>query len=159
LAQIGGNNDHLTQDNLMIAGAGTFLEGLHKRGVTLYLASGTDHIYVLEEAEALGVAGFFGEHIYGARDDTEAHSKERIIQSIMRSHKLHGEELLVVGDGPVEIRHAKARGAVALGIAADEVKRQGLAPRKRERLLAAGADFIVTDFLHYEDLLRYFVGT
>jgi hypothetical protein len=115
--------------------------------VTLYLASGTDHIYVQEEAGALGVDTYFGEHIYGARDDSTFQSKEQIIQRIMDEHNLKGEELLVVGDGPVEIRNAKSRAALALGVAADEVRRQGLAPRKRERLLAAGADLIVTDFL------------
>ncbi len=157
LAQIEPDGDQTARDTLMIAGARTFLQSLHDRGVTLYLASGTDHVYVLEEAAALGVALFFGEHIYGARDDTEAYTKERIIQRILEDHSLHGEELLVVGDGPVEIRHAKAREAVTLGIAADEEQGQGLAPSKRERLLAAGADFIVTDFLHDKNLLRYFV--
>ena len=137
----------------LIAGARAFLQGLHDQGVTLYLASGTDQVYVLEEAAALGVAGFFGERIYGAQDDTEAYTKERLIQRILDEHGLRGEELLVVGDGPVEIRHAKARGAVALGVAADEERRQGLDPRKRQRLLEAGADLVVTDFLHHAELL------
>jgi phosphoglycolate phosphatase len=143
------------RDRLMIAGARDFLQALYERGVTLYLASGTDHVYVLQEATALDVQGFFGEHIYGARDDTEAFTKERIIQRILDDHRLRGEELLVVGDGPVEIRHAKARGALALGVAADEEQRQGLSPRKRQRLLAAGADLIVTDLTHYDELVNY----
>ena len=143
------------REGLMIAGAWDFLHGLHERGVSLYLASGTDHVYVAEEAGSLGVTEFFGEQIYGAQDDSEACTKDRTIQHILESHDLRGEELLVVGDGPVEIRQAKARGAVALGLAADEERRQGLNPRKRQRLLAAGADLIVTDFLHHEDLLRY----
>jgi phosphoglycolate phosphatase len=142
-------------DRLMIVGARDFLQGLYDRGVALYLASGTDHVYVAEEAQALGVADFFGEHIYGARDDSEAYTKERIIQRILERHGLQGEELLVVGDGPVEIRNAKERGAVALGVAADEDRRQGLNPRKRQRLLAAGADLIVTDFRQHQQLLSY----
>jgi len=143
------------RDGLMIAGARAFLQALVERGVTLYLASGTDHIYVLQEAAALDVQGFFGEHIYGARDDTEAYTKERIIQRILDDHGLRGEELLVVGDGPVEIRHAKAWGALGLGVAADEEQRQGLNPRKRQRLLAAGADLIVTDLSHHRELADY----
>ncbi len=146
------------REGLMIAGAWDFLQGLHVRGVSLCLASGTDEVYVLEEAAALGVAELFEEHIYGARDDREAHTKERIIQRILEGHSLRGDELLVVGDGPVEIRHAKDRGAVSLGLAADEERRQGLDPGKRERLLAAGADLIVTDFLHHEDLLCYLLA-
>jgi phosphoglycolate phosphatase-like HAD superfamily hydrolase len=144
-----------SRDTLMITGARAFLQGLHERGVTLYLASGTDHTYVLEEAIALGIADLFGAHIYGAQDDTAACTKERIIARILDEHNLLGEELLVAGDGPVEMRHAKARGALALGVAADEERCLGLDPRKRQRLLAAGADLIVTDFLHHQELLKY----
>lgn len=156
LAQMDRDGGQVAADTLMIAGVQTFLQGLHERGVTLYLASGTDHTYVQEEAQTLGVAAFFGPHIYGAQDHTDAFSKERIMQQIIADHDLHGAQLLVVGDGPVEIRHAKAHDAVALGIAANEEQRQGLDPRKRQRLLAAGADFIVTDFLHHDDLLAMF---
>lgn len=156
LAQMDRSGGPGAADSLMITGVREFLQGLHDRGVTLYLASGTDHVYVLEEAEALGVTAFFGQHIYGAQDDTEIYTKERIIEHIIVEHKLHGEELLVVGDGPVEIRHAKANEAVALGVAANEERRQGLDQRKRERLLSAHADFIVTDFLQYDVLLTMF---
>ena len=148
----------VAQDELMIVGAREFVQGLRERAVALYLASGTDHVYVKEEATALGMAELFGEHIYGARDDAEAYTKERIIQRILDDNGLHSEELLVVGDGPVEIRHAKARGAVALGVAADEDRRQGLDSRKRRRLLAAGADLIVTGFLNSDDLLQLLVA-
>lgn len=156
LAQIESTGNHAATDTLMIAGVKAFLEGLHARGVTLYLASGTDHVFVQEEAAALGVSDLFGSHIYGARDDSDADSKERIIQRILAEHELHGAELLVVGDGPVEIFHARSREAIALGIAANEDQRQGLDPRKRSRLLAAGADFIITDFLRYPELLDMF---
>jgi phosphoglycolate phosphatase-like HAD superfamily hydrolase len=145
---------HAGREALTITGARAFLQGLHDRGVALYLASGTDHVYVSEEAAVLGVSEFFGEHIYGARDDTEAYTKERIIQRILDENGLAGEELLVVGDGPVEIRNAKARDALALGVAADEEKRQGLNPRKRQRLLQAGADLIITGFTHHVDLVN-----
>ena len=156
MTQLDGSRS--ARDGLMIAGARDFLEHLEHRGVALYLASGTDHVYVQEEASALGVTGLFGQHIYGAQDDTEACTKERIIQRILDENGLHGEELLVVGDGPVEIRNAKGRGALALGLAADEYRRHGLDRRKRERLLSAGADLIVTDFLHHAELVRFLVG-
>ncbi|MGE5221912.1 MAG: HAD family hydrolase, partial [Omnitrophica WOR_2 bacterium] len=48
-----------SQDALMLAGSRAFLQGLNDRGVTLYLVSGTDHIYVMEEAAALGIVDFF----------------------------------------------------------------------------------------------------
>jgi len=156
LAQLESAGDHAATDTLMIAGVRSFLEGLYERGVTLYLASGTDHVFVQEEASALGVSEFFGSHIYGARDESLEDSKERIIQRILTEHQLRGAELLVVGDGPVEIFHAQSRAAIALGVAADEDQRRGLDPRKRARLLAAGADFLITDFSHGQELLAMF---
>lgn len=146
------------RDELMIAGARQFLQRLAGAGVALYLASGTDHEYVMEETTALGVAHFFGDHIYGARDDTEAYTKERITGRILDENDLHGVELAVIGDGPVEIQHARSRGAVALGVAADEYRRQGLNVRKRQRLAGAGADLIVTDFLHAKELAAILAG-
>jgi len=146
------------REALAIVGAHEFLADLRARGVRLYLASGTDHVYVLEEAAALGITDFFEGEIYGALDDTEAYTKGRIIARILDEHNLHGEELLVVGDGPVEIREAVQRGAIALGVASDEVRRRGLNPRKRERLIQAGADLIVTDFEHHAELAAFLVG-
>ena len=148
----------LTADELMIAGARRFLEGLQAHGVILYLASGTDHVYVLEEAEALGIASLFRGGIYGALDESEAHDKARIIQRILDAHALHGAELAVIGDGPVEIREAKARGALAIGVASDEVRRRGWNARKRQRLIQAGADLLIPDFTRGEVLLRLLLG-
>lgn len=156
LTQLESAGDPAATDTLTIAGVRSFLEGLYERGVTLYLASGTDHVFVQEEASALGVSEFFGPHIYGARDESQEDSKERIIQRILTEHELRGAELLVVGDGPVEIFHARSQAAIALGVAADEDQRQGLDPRKRARLLAAGADLIITDFSHGQELLAMF---
>jgi phosphoglycolate phosphatase-like HAD superfamily hydrolase len=148
-----------SRDQFMVEGARAFLQGLYDNGVTLYLVSGTDNPYVLEEAEVLGITQYFGMRIYGALDDTEANTKEKIIQRILENHHLRGEELLVVGDGPVEIHNAKDRDAVTLGVAVDEDKRCSLNPRKRLRLLAAGVDLIVTDFLYHQELLEYLVSS
>ncbi|MEM3716618.1 MAG: HAD family hydrolase, partial [Candidatus Bathyarchaeia archaeon] len=73
-------------------------------------------------------------------------------------NKLSGDELLVVGDGPVEIRSAKSRDAIALGVASDEVNRHGLNLRKRERLIGAGADIIIPDYTRYDDLISFLFG-
>ena len=64
----------------------------------------------------------------------------------------------MVGDGPVEIRYARQVGAVALGVAADEDTRQTLSPRKRARLVEAGADLLVTNFLQADGLVNLFCG-
>jgi phosphoglycolate phosphatase-like HAD superfamily hydrolase len=138
----------------MIVGAEEFLQALCVHGVTLYLASGTDHPYVVREASVLKIDHYFAGGIYGALDATEANNKERIIQRILDDHGLSGQELLVVGDGPVEIREAVARGAIALGVATDEVARCGWNPHKIRRLAGAGADLLVPDFSRVDILLN-----
>jgi phosphoglycolate phosphatase-like HAD superfamily hydrolase len=146
------------QSEMMVAGARSFLEALAARGLRLYVASGTDHSYMLNEARALGVEGYFSGGLYGAIDEDEAHRKERIIERILDEHDLHGDELLVVGDGPVEIREAVSRQALALGVASDEVARSGWNPAKVTRLTRAGAHFLVPDFSRSEALAAWLVG-
>lgn len=137
----------------LIAGAESFLKDLVSRGARLYLASGTDHEAVVREAGVLGIAHFFEGRIFGALDHNENHAKERVIQKILDENNLSGAELLVVGDGPVEIREGAQRGAISLGVATDEVARCGWNPHKIERLENAGADLIVPDFRRSGELL------
>jgi phosphoglycolate phosphatase-like HAD superfamily hydrolase len=142
-------------DDLMILGSRSFLKSLRGKDVVLYLASGTDHEYVLREAKALKIDDLFNGGIYGALDFSESHDKGKIIQRILEKHGLKGNELLVVGDGPVEIRSAKDKNAIALGVASDEIKRHGLNSRKRKRLVNAGADIIISDFGNSKPLIKY----
>ena len=121
-------------------GSHALLEDLRRRGLTLYLASGTDLKYVRHEAALLGVAEYFGEHIYGALDDYQNFSKQMIIERILRENDLHGEQLLGFGDGFVEIEEIKRVGGVAVAVASDEVNRRGVHAWKRDRLVRAGAD-------------------
>jgi phosphoglycolate phosphatase-like HAD superfamily hydrolase len=152
LAQLDGTQDG--RDAWMIQGARSFLEHLAQRGVKLFLASGTDREYVEKEAAALGVAALFGGQIFGAKGVEETDSKEIVIQRILDDHRLPGEQLLVVGDGPVEMRSARQVGALALGVAANEAQRSGLDERKHQRLVTAGANLIITDFIHSADLAK-----
>src|SRR5205807_1273794 len=46
-----------------VPGSRALLEALRRRGVALYLASGTDLTYVRREAELLGLAAYFGDHV------------------------------------------------------------------------------------------------
>jgi len=150
LASLDGSQ--AARDAWMVVGARAFLESLADRQVQLFLASGTDQEYVVTEAAMLDVAHFFGDNIFGAQGDSEEDSKEAVIRRLLQVNRLAGPELLVVGDGPVEISLAHAVGAVALGVAADEQRRQGLDVRKRQRLVGAGADLLITDFLHAQQL-------
>jgi phosphoglycolate phosphatase len=142
-------------DDLMVPGAPDMLQALRARGITCYLASGTDRPYVLDEAQALGLPPYFGDHIYGALDDYQNFSKRMVIARILRENHLTGPELIAFGDGFVEIEDTKAVGGIAVGVASNEDTRQGIDPWKRERLIQAGADLIIPDFRECEALTAY----
>jgi phosphoglycolate phosphatase len=142
-------------DDWLLPGAHVLLDLLRRRGLTLYLASGTDLKYVRHEAQLLGLTPHFGEHIYGALDDYQNFSKKLVIERMLRDNRLQGEELLGFGDGFVEIEEVKRAGGVAVGVASDEVRRQGVNLWKRNRLVQAGADLIVPDYRHAEELVAW----
>ncbi len=142
-------------DELLLPGSRALLTALAERGVALYLASGTDIQYVLDEARALQVDGFFGESIYGALDDYKQFSKAMIIDRIIQTHQLAGSALLTFGDGYVEIENTKDVGGIAVGVASDEVRREGIDDWKRTRLIGAGADLLIPEFREQERLLAY----
>ncbi len=159
MARIKGRIESLKQggkpDLWTVPGSHALLEGLRRRGVALYLASGTDLKYVREEAKLLGVAEYFGPHIYGALDDYQNFSKQMIIERILRENGLKGEQLLGFGDGFVEIEEVKKAGGTAIAVASDEVRREGVNTWKRNRLVSAGADVVIADYRQGEHLLRW----
>jgi len=143
----------LNIDDLTVKGAVPFLRDLRAMGLTLYLASGTDHDDVRREAEALGYAELFDGGIYGALDRGQPHAKRRVIQRILGENGLDGSRLAVFGDGPVELREARKRHGAAIGVASDEVRRYGLDPGKRARLVKAGAHLVIPDYTQAGRLL------
>ncbi|WP_239625381.1 HAD family hydrolase [Paenibacillus sp. H1-7] len=140
-------------DDYLIKGAADFIRTLHSRGLELYVASGTDHPDVVREAEVLGVAKYF-RAIAGAPVGKADCSKEKVLRELMHDKGLAGHELAVIGDGKVEIRLAKEAGSLALGLASDEEARTGIHPVKKQRLMAAGADWIAGDFVNTEEWLK-----
>jgi phosphoglycolate phosphatase len=138
-----------------VPGSHAILANLQARGLTLYLASGTDLIYVRQEVELLDLTRFFGPHIYGAIDDYQNYSKRMIIEQILAENHLQGEELLGFGDGFVEIEEIKRVGGVAVAVASDEARRTGIHPWKRQRLIHAGADLVIGDYREHETLLGF----
>ena len=132
-----------------------FLQSLRERGVTLYLASGTDIEFVQYEAELLGVASCFDGGIFGALRAYKNFSKAMVIQKILTNFNLSDSELLIVGDGYVEIENAKAIGAITVGVASVENNRYNMNADKRNRLIRAGADILIPDFREGARLLTY----
>ena len=138
-----------------VPGTHALLDALRSRGLTLYLASGTDLQYVRREAELLGLTPYFGERIYGALDDYWNFSKRLVIERMLAENDLRGEELLGFGDGFVEIEEVRRVGGVAVGVASDEERRQGVNAWKRTRLIQAGADLIIPDYRRGPELLAW----
>jgi phosphoglycolate phosphatase-like HAD superfamily hydrolase len=143
----------------LVPGSERILELLQKEGYHIYLASGTDEVDVLAEAKLLKLDRFFGKHIYGAKDNETICSKETVIKQIIKENNLTGSELVSFGDGFVEIELVAGIGGYTIGVATDEVQKQGkINPRKRERLLEAGAAMIIPDFSEAEKVVAFLSG-
>ncbi len=142
-------------EEFLMPGSYDLLNALKERDCTMYLASGTDEPFVLDESAVLKVSDYFGKHIYGAQDDYKNFSKKMIIQKILKENNLAGSELLTFGDGFVEIEDTKAVGGIAVGVASDEVGLQDIDEWKRNRLMEAEADIIIPHFRETEQLIKY----
>ena len=145
----------LRPDDFLVHGARALLDALQRRGLTLYLASGTDENFVKAEAELLDVTRYFGPHIYGALDNYKQFSKKMIIERLLQENQIPGAQLLSFGDGYVEIQNTKEVGGLAVAVASDEANNgSGRCDEwKRQRLLGVGADVVIPDFRDATPLL------
>ena len=141
-------------DRYLVPGSRPLLERLKERGLRLYLASGTDEIYMKEEADLLDVTRYFDGGVYGALDDLQKFSKRILVQRILRLPEVEGGQLLGFGDGYVEIEEVKQVGGVAVGVATDEPECRVPDPWKRQRLIGVGADYIIPNYLCYDELME-----
>ena len=161
MERIEGRRDRLRSgevepESMLVPGSLEMLQGLADRGVSLYLASGTDEAFVREEAELLKIDRFFGPHIYGAVDDFRSFSKQMVIERLLDHNEVDASRLVGFGDGYVEIDNVKTSGGLAVGVATDESARNGRTDAwKRDRLVGVGADVIVPDFGETAALLNW----
>jgi phosphoglycolate phosphatase len=149
----GLRNGSLRPEQFMVPGSRELLEALRERGLQLYLASGTDDANVKEEASLLDVARYFEGRIYGAQDDLKSFSKALLVRQLVSGAGHTGDQLLVVGDGYVEIEEVKKVGGIAVGVASAEPECLAVDEWKRKRLIGVGADFIVPNYLDLPNLL------
>ena len=147
-------------DDLLLHGSRALLENLQRRGLALYLASGTDEFFVKQEAALLDVTRYFGPRIYGALDNYQNFSKKMVIDRILRENHIAGAQLLSFGDGYVEIQNTKEVGGLAVAVASDEAHNGAgrIDEWKRQRLLGVGADVVIPDYRDAESLLERMVG-
>ena len=150
----------LRQDDFLVYGARGLLENLAARNLHLYLASGTDEVFVKQEAELLDLTRYFGKHIYGAQDNYKTFSKKMVIDRILRENKISGAQLLAFGDGYVEIQNTREVGGLAVAVASDESHNGSgrMDPWKRQRLLGVGANVVIPDFRDADALLECIFG-
>jgi phosphoglycolate phosphatase-like HAD superfamily hydrolase len=148
-------------DDHLVLGTRDLLERLTARGLTLYLASGTDEQYVKQEAALLDVTRYFGPRIYGAQDDFKNFSKKMVIERILRENTIPGDALLAIGDGYVEIQNTKEVGGLAIAVASDEANNGSgrFDAWKHQRLLGVGADVVVPDYRDAGPLLDTILAT
>ena len=143
----------------VVPGSFALLDGLAERGITMYLASGTDEKYVREEVELLTLGRYFGRHVYGAQDDYQSFSKARVIERILSENNVNGASLLGFGDGYVEIQNVYDAGGTAIAVASDETSRSGKPDAwKRDRLIGAGAHAVVPDYQDAGRLIQWLWG-
>lgn len=141
-------------EEFLMKGSKTFLEALVNKGVSIYVASGTDDPDVKKEADVLGLSKYFIE-IAGAPPGKADCSKEAVLKRLVQGSSLKGPELVVIGDGKVEIVLGREAGALTVGLASDEEKRSGVNETKRQRLIKAGAHVITGDFCDLEEILDW----
>ncbi len=139
-------------EKYLVPGSRRLLERLRRRGLKLYLASGTDQEFMRREAELLQVAGCFDGGIFGALDDYRSFSKKILIERIISRAECAGDEFLAFGDGYVEIENVKTVGGVAVGVATDEPECLRVDEWKRQRLVSVGADYIIPNYLCLDEL-------
>jgi phosphoglycolate phosphatase-like HAD superfamily hydrolase len=139
-------------EEFLVPGSRALLERLRDKGLKMYLASGTDEIYMKEEARLLGVTQYFDGGVYGALDDYKSFSKAILIQRILSTAEFQGHQFLGFGDGYVEIEEVKNVGGVAVGVASEEPDCRRVDEWKRERLIGVGADYIVPNYLCGDEL-------
>jgi len=148
-------NGELSLDDLTVKNAIAFVKKLYDAGVQLYLASGTDEEDVKAEARTLGYDHLFTGGIYGAVGDVTIEAKKIVLNRILdKIGPDASTQIITFGDGPVEIRETRKRGGLTVGVATNELRRYELNPKKRTRLIKAGADIIIPDFSQYSRLLE-----
>jgi len=146
------NTGRKKKEEFLVKGVIEFLELLKENSIKVFLASGTDRSDVVEEAKFLGVYDYFEplENVVNVKGEI---TKRKIVEELVKRFDLSGGELLIVGDGPVEIMIGWKYKALTLGVACDEYEEDRWDFRKVERLSRAKADILIPNFsLCLEDL-------
>ena len=138
----------------LIQGSRKFLQELNSRQLQICLVSGTDHPDIIEEAELLGVKEYFS-LIKGAPVKSMDSSKEKVLKHLLKEENFEPSQMVIIGDGKVEISLAAEKGIPSLGMATNVKTGRGVDEWKRNRLIEAGANAICGDFINYKKILEW----
>ena len=150
-ARVDSITDETTADAFMISGARQFLQALAQRDIRIALVSGTEHHHLVRESAALKIDSYFDAGIYGPGAHAPSFTKHDAIAQLVARYNVAPGAFISIGDGPVEIKAGKALGGYSLAVASDE-HGGGLDADKRQHLLDAGADAVVANFAHLDNL-------
>jgi phosphoglycolate phosphatase len=145
----------LAPDIHMVPGTRAVLEDLRHSGLRLYMVSGTDDELVQEEARLFDIARYFDGGVYGSPGDDSSFSKRGLIEQVVAKGEAKGPEMLSFGDGHVELEAVKDFGGVAVGLATLEPKCDRIDEWKRQRLIESGADYIIPNYLCWDELREH----
>jgi phosphoglycolate phosphatase len=137
-----------------VPGSHAVLSSLQRRGLNLYLASGTHLKHVRFEADLLELSPFFEREINAPDGDDATFSKRAVIERILAENDIPGEQLLSFGDGVVETEEVRRVGGTAVAVASD-LDTGTLSRWKRDRLVPAGADVVIPDYRNHDALLGW----
>lgn len=140
-----------------VPGTHELLELLKQKGLKLYLASGTERRFMRPEADLLRVDHYF-EEIHAPEVGDRSFSKRAVIDRILATHSLRGDQLISFGDGVVETGETRKAGGVAVAVASDEAGNGTINQWKRDRLAEAGADWVIPDYSRYQEWLPQLLG-
>ena len=113
------------------------LENLHRAGHTLAIATGRGHVSAENFCRDMGILPLLSD-IVADEDVVNKKPHAEPVLVLLNRHGAKREDALVVGDTDYDIRMGKAAGVKTCGVTYGN--------HSRERLSAAGADFIIDDF-------------
>jgi phosphoglycolate phosphatase len=144
-----------TSEVHMVPGTRAVLDDLQRRGVRLYLVSGTDDALVQNEARLFGIAHYFDGGVYGSPGDDSDFTKRGLAEQVVARGEARGRELIGFGDGLVELEAVKHVGGITVGLATREPECDRVDEWKRARLIESGADYIIPNFLCWDELKEH----
>jgi len=127
-------------DKFIVRGIAQFLEALKKRDIKILVFSGSEQNGkngIGQEARILRLEHYF-DGVFGYNGPVRPYNKDNVLKWVIKKYRIKDpSQILVVGDGPKEIKVGKKFGAITIGLMSKNIT--------KEILIKSGADFVVYD--------------